>query len=103
MTREELIVSIKNCMGIDPASTDFPEVDNVWIPAAMSKVYGDLPDDTPLKEDALTIACIALVANDMWNMQSGAVEFSPAVSMIMDSLQVRSLPEVMGNGIVSTH
>lgn len=92
MNRDQLIAEIKNCMGIMPDSTDFPEVDNVWIPAAMSKVYGDLPHDTPLKDDPLTIACIALVANDMWNLQSGAVEFSRAVSMIMDSLQVRSLP-----------
>lgn len=91
MTEAELLTKIKSGLGITSNYND----ETLSIKMLAVKQYMlNAGITTEQLETDLGIAALTVGVNDLWNLSSGEVKFSPAFNILLTHLQVVSLPDV---------
>lgn len=89
MTNEELLEKVKTGLGITSPYTD----GTISIKAIAVKQYMlNAGVTNEIIETELGIAALTVGVNDIWNLKSGEVAFSPAFDILMTQLKAVSLP-----------
>ncbi len=89
MNDADLLTKVKTGLSVDGALDD----NNLTIKMLAAKQYilNAGVSEAQLNTD-LGIATLTIGVNDLWNLLSGEVKFSPAFNMLVTQLQAVSLP-----------
>ena len=90
MTDTELLVKVKIGLGLTGTATD----DTILIKMLAAKQYMTNAGVTIEQiETELGVAALTVGVNDLWNLASGEVKFSPAFDILITQLKVVSMPD----------
>ena len=89
MTDLEMLAKVKSGLGLTGIATD----DTILIKMMAVKQYMFNAGVTIEQiETELGIAALTVGVNDLWNLNSGEVKFSPAFDILMTQLKAVSMP-----------
>ena len=89
MTDAELLTKVKNGLGLSGTYND--EVLKIKIAAVKAMMLNAGVTVENIETD-LGVAVITVGVNDLWNLQPGEINFSPAFNIMITQLMVVSLP-----------
>lgn len=91
MTDAEILVKVKAGLSVGGTYNDTQL--QLKVTAVKQELLGAGISQTQV-ETELGIACLTIGVNDLWDLSSGEVHFSPAFDRLMFKLQTASLLEV---------
>ena len=92
MTDEELLIECKKGLNMPTASTGFDGVLSQKLLAVKAFLKGAGVSDE-LLDSSLSVCVIVMGVTDLWNIQGGGINFSPAFYTLLSQLAIGSLED----------